>query len=102
MEIKNLEINILYHLCEHLEHGRSGHSVPRQMIVELFSDIPENQLDSAINTLAVKRLLQPHEHGARLSITREGIDYLQSTAICQISQPDECNCGTSHQWGSVS
>jgi hypothetical protein len=47
--------------------------VPRQTIVELFSDIPENYVDSAINTLAAQHLLRTHDHEAGLSVISQGI-----------------------------
>ena len=95
MKINNLEINILYSLCNPINGQVQDGAVDSKDIFEEFSDIPADQVIAAIDSMANSRLIRMDRAHSRLSITQSGIHRLQSTIACRVYQFDRCRCDTS-------
>jgi hypothetical protein len=93
MKIHNLEINILYCLCDPIHGGHEDQSKAVADIVDTFSDIPVEQLMSTIRNMTGDGLITIDRYGNRLTITDAGINQLQSTIACRIHRFDRCRCG---------
>lgn len=95
MKIHNLEINILYCLCEPLDGLRKDRSNAVADIVDAFSDIPAGELMTTVRSMVGDGLITIDRSGNRLAITQGGIDRLQSSLACRIHRFDRCRCGMS-------
>lgn len=93
MEIQNLEINILYCMCNPLKGRIQDGTSSTQDIVDEFSDIPPGNILTAIQSMVKERLITIDRSGARIAITQNGINRLQSSLACRIHQFDSCRCG---------
>ena len=93
MKIHNLEINILYCLCDPLSGLGNDRSSAVADIVDAFSDIPVGQLMSTIRAMVGDGLITIDRYGNRLTITDGGINQLQSTIACRVHRFDRCRCG---------
>ena len=93
MKIHNLEINILYCLCDPLHGVHEDLSSAVADIVDALSDIPVGQLMSTIRAMAGDGLITIDRYGNRLAITDGGINQLQSTIACRVHRFDRCRCG---------
>lgn len=92
MIINNLEINILYYLCDPLNGQVQDAAIDSKEILEAFADIPDDHVIAAMDSMAKARLiLMDHDH-SRLSITPSGINRLQSTIACRLHHIDRCRC----------
>ena len=92
MQIANLEINILYFMCNPLNGQAGDGTIDRTLIFEEFSDIPSGAVGSAIHALATEGLVTTHRNGSLLAITDSGINRLQSSIACRIHRFDRCRC----------
>ena len=92
MQIANLEINILYFMCNPLNGQAGDGAVDRARIFEEFSDIPSNAVGSAIHALTADGLVAENRKGSQLVITDSGISRLQSSIACRIHRFDRCRC----------
>lgn len=93
MQIQNLEINILFFLCDsRIERVAVGTAKLMDLLNEL-SDIPEGEIMSAISTMVDQDLITVDGSRSKLSITQSGIDRLRSSVACQIHHFDHCKCG---------
>ena len=93
MNIRNLEINILFFICDSL-NGQSEDGIAMvKDVFEDFSDIPEGELLSAINAMENEGLITINPSRACLSITEKGINRLQSSIVCRVHNFDPCQCG---------
>ncbi len=95
MKMHNLEINILYSLCNPLNGQVQNGAIDSKAIFEEFSDIPNGQLVAAFDSMARENLIQIDRTHSRLSITQIGINRLQSSIACRIHDFDRCRCDTS-------
>ncbi|MFO7714061.1 hypothetical protein [Desulfosarcina sp.] len=92
MEINNLEINILYFMCNPINGQAEDGTIDSRDVFEQFSDIPAGSIMSAINSMVKNRLITTDPSRSRLWITAEGINRLQSSIACRIHQFDSCRC----------
>jgi hypothetical protein len=93
MNIRNLEINILFFICDSL-NGQSEDGIAMvKDVFEDFSDIPEGELLSAINAMENEGLITINPSRACLSITEKGISRLHSSIACRVHNFDACHCG---------
>jgi DNA-binding PadR family transcriptional regulator len=91
--IRNLEINILFFICDSLNsHSENGSAMIKD-VFEDFSDIPRGQLRSAVKAMVDEGLITTSPSQACLSITEKGISRLQSSVACRINNFDHCQCG---------
>ena len=95
MEINNLEINILYFMCNPINGQIQDGAIDSKDVFEEFSDIPDGHVIAAIDAMAKERLILIDRSHSRLSITQSGINRLQSSIACRIHQFDRCQCGGS-------
>lgn len=95
MEINNLEINILYFICNPLNGQVQKGAIDSKAIFEEFSDIPDGHVVVAIDTMARQNLIRIDRTHSRLSITQRGINRLQSSIACRIYDFDCCSCDIS-------
>jgi hypothetical protein len=51
MQIQNLEVNILYYLCNPLSGREEDGTAMDKDLVEKYSDIPEEAIQSAFDTM---------------------------------------------------
>ena len=95
MEINNLEINILYLICNPLNGQVQEGAIDSKAIFEEFSDIPDGHVIAAFDSMARENLILIDRTHSRLSITQSGINRLQSSIACRIYHFDRCRCDTS-------
>ena len=95
MQIQNLEINILYFMCNPLRGQHADGTVMSRDVFDEFSDIPQGALLSAVNTMVDDGLISSDPSRSHLSITENGINRLQSSIACRIHRFDHCFCGRS-------
>jgi hypothetical protein len=93
MEINNLEINILYFMCNPLNGQLQDGTIRREGILEEFSDIPERIITSAIDSMRTDGLITIER--SWISITERGLNRLQSSIACHVHKFDSCWCGRS-------
>lgn len=93
MEIQNLEINILYFMCNPVRGHQEDGTILERDLFEEFSDIPEEKLFSTIDDMVDDRLIVMQPSESKLSITDRGIDRLQSSIACRVHRFDACRCG---------
>ena len=93
MKMQNLEINILFFICNSLNGQSEDGRVLSKDVLEDFSDIPESELLSAVNAMEDEGLITTNPSRARLSITKKGINRLQSSIACRVHNFDHCQCG---------
>lgn len=92
MQIANLEINILYFMCDpHSGQPQEG-TIARGDIFDEFSDIPESTIESVIDSMVADGLIIVDRVRASVSITQNGINRLQSSLACRIHRFDRCRC----------
>lgn len=95
MEITNLEINILYFICDpHNDRAHNGR-IDSKDIFEEFSDIPPGSIESVIEAMARDRLVTIDAARMTVEITPNGVNRLQSSLACRIHHFDRCGCGRS-------
>ena len=82
MKFNNLEINILYFMCNPLNGQLQDGTIRQDGIFEEFSDIPTRSITSAIDSMETDGLITIDR--SRLSITESGIKRLQSSIVCHI------------------
>jgi hypothetical protein len=97
MEISNLEINILYFMCNPLNGQSRDGTIRSKDVFKEFSDIPDGSVITTINSMANDGLITIDRSRSRLSITANGISRLQSSIACRIHHFDSCRC--SHATG---
>ncbi|MCB2146250.1 MAG: hypothetical protein KQI81_07220 [Deltaproteobacteria bacterium] len=93
MEINNLEINILYFMCNPLNGQLRDGTIDREGLLEEFSDLPERSVISAIDSMITDGLISIER--SWISITEKGINRLQSSIACHVFKFDSCGCGRS-------
>ena len=93
MKINNLELNILYFICNPLNGELQDGTVDQSGIYEEFSDIPESNLSAAIDSMETDGLISTDRPGSRISITENGLNRLQASIACHIFKFDSCSCG---------
>lgn len=77
MEINNLEINILYYMCNPLKGQLQDGTINSEDVFEEFSDIPTGSVISAIDSMINDGLITTGRSRSRLSITDNGLNRLQ-------------------------
>lgn len=92
MNIRNLDINILYYLCDRLPQNGDKQQIAIDTIFEEFSDIPESEIDSVIRSMTIDRLIAIDETRSWLSMTEHGLNRLRSSVACRISPFEPCAC----------
>jgi hypothetical protein len=92
MNIRNLDINILYYLCDRLQQNGDHQRIDIDAIFEEFSDIPEREIDSAIRSMTNDRLIATDGPRSWLSVTEHGLNRLRSSVACRISPSELCAC----------
>ncbi|MGD8700820.1 MAG: hypothetical protein PVG51_00350 [Desulfosarcina sp.] len=92
MNIRNLDINILFYLCDRLQQNGDHRQTAIDTIFEEFSDIPESEIISAIRSMTNDRLIAIDKPRSRLSVTEKGVDRLRSSVACRINPSELCAC----------
>lgn len=92
MKVKNLDINILYYICDRLQKSKDDQEIAIDTIFEEFSDIPKSELNSAIRLMIDDRLIAIDKAQSRLSMTELGSKRLRSSLACRIGQFELCDC----------
>lgn len=92
MEIQNLEINILYCMCDPLNGRHQDGACDTKDMIEEFSDIPAGVVIREIQSMAKKGLIAFDRSRPRMAITVSGISRLQSSIACRINRLDRCRC----------
>ena len=91
MQINNLNINILYFMCNP-DHGHNcGKNVIYADVVEAFTDLPETSVRTAIDGMCNENLISADGPQSRLSITRTGGQRLQASLACRIHHFGSCS-----------
>jgi hypothetical protein len=98
MEINNLEINILYFICNPLNGQLQDGTINLAGVYEEFSDLPNRSVTAVIASMETDGLITVDRSRFRLSITENGINRLQSSIACHIYQFDSCGCGRPIGW----
>ena len=98
MEINNLEINILYFMCNPLNGHFQDGTINPAGIYEEFSDLPNRSVTAVIESMETDGLITVDRSRFRLSITENGINRLQSSIACQIYRFESCECGRPIGW----
>lgn len=98
MEINNLEVNILYFICNPLNGELQDGTINQRGLLEEFSDLPERSVTAAIDSMESDGLIRIDRSRSRLSITENGINRLQSSIACHIHEFDSCGCGSPIGW----
>jgi hypothetical protein len=91
MQINNLEINILYYMCNPLNGELQDGTTNQTGLLEEFSDLPERSVTAVIDSMQTDGLITIA--GSRISITENGIHRLKSSIACHIYKFDSCECG---------
>ena len=78
MKINNLEVNILYFICNPLNGELQDGTINQRGLLEEFSDLPERSVTAAIDSMESDGLIRIDRSRSRLSITENGISRLQS------------------------
>ena len=91
MEIRNLEINILYCMCSALNGQLQDGTIDSGSVYAEFSDIPDRSVASAIDSMVADGWVTIDR--SRLSITENGIHRLQSAGVCRSHRYGRCWCG---------
>jgi hypothetical protein len=94
MEINNLEINILYFICNPLNGQLQERTINPAGIYDEFSDLPNRSVTAVIESMETDGLITVDGSRSRLSITENGINRLQSSIACHIFQFESCECGS--------
>lgn len=81
MQIRNLEVNILYHLCNPLNGREADGTATDKDLMNEFSDIPEKIVQSTIDTMIADELIRRNSSKPHLTITAKGIRQLQSSVV---------------------
>ena len=79
MQIRNLEVNILYFLCNPLSGREEDGTALDQDLMDEFSDIPEDEIRFAIDAMVADELIRQNPSESNLTITAKGIKRLQSS-----------------------
>ncbi|WP_372678731.1 hypothetical protein [Desulfosarcina sp.] len=98
MEINNLEINILYFICNPLNGHLHDGTINPAGIYEEFSDLPNRSVTAVIESMETDGLITVDRLRSQLSITENGINRLQSTIACHIYQFESCGCSRLIGW----
>ncbi|GAB6905043.1 hypothetical protein DESC_700150 [Desulfosarcina cetonica] len=93
MEIMNLEISILYFLCQTDLHRDPAGTGLYESVVHAFADIPQDDIRTIIDGMVANRLISLNSSGTRLTVTAEGVLHLQASLPCRIHAFDGCRCG---------
>lgn len=72
MEFRNLDINIVYQMCEELTRKNRCGPLETDFIYRAFSDIPKKKIDSNIRSLVHRGWIQEDKDGLRLFLTDQG------------------------------
>jgi hypothetical protein len=97
MPIQNLEINILFTMCDpRIKRVETGTVQSRELFDE-FSDIPEKEILFAIDAMVNKGLITRDTPRSQLSVTPSGINRLKSHTACRVHHFDQCDCGPAHR-----
>jgi hypothetical protein len=94
MQIQNLEINILYYLCNPLSGREEDGTAMDKDLVEKFSDIPEEAIQSAIDTMIADDLIRRNPPKSHLTITAKGLKQLRTSVAYHVHNFD---CLFNHQ-----
>jgi hypothetical protein len=84
MEFKNLDSNILDMLGEDRKRLGSIRPFKKSRIYKAFSDIPDENITAAINSLSAEGLLIVHEDSQKLTLTPKGVAKLNSLHSCSM------------------
>jgi hypothetical protein len=95
MEITNLEINILYFICDP-DSGQSRFGrIDSKAIFDEFSDIPDGIVETVIDKMSSDQLINMDAAHSTIEITPTGVNRLQSSLACRIHHFGRCGCGRS-------
>jgi hypothetical protein len=95
MEITNLEINILYFICDPDNNRARSGRIDSKDIFEEFSDLPEGSIVYVMEAMARDRLITMDAARTAVEITLNGVNRLKSSLACRIHHFDRCGCGRS-------
>lgn len=77
MELKNLDKNILYRVCEELT-SRNSCALRANLIYQIFSDIPDENVTEVIKSLVERGWLREDRSRSRISLTDRGRSEIRS------------------------
>ena len=93
MQINNLNINILYFVCNPTRGQEADGTARYEDVVNAFSDIPESNISAVISSMIADKLISMGPSRRRITITKNGIHRLQASVACRIHRFDGCQCG---------
>lgn len=76
MEMRNLDNNILYRICEELTAGNHCGSVAAALLYKSFADLPAEKIAASIDTLVARGLLRAEKD--LLYLTPHGLMEIQA------------------------
>jgi hypothetical protein len=94
-KINNLNINILYFVCNPARGQEADGTARYEDVVNAFSDIPESNISAVIGSMIADKLISMGPSRRRITITKNGIHRLQASVACRIHRFDGCQCGAS-------
>jgi hypothetical protein len=78
MELRNLDKNIIYQLCDELMSRNMCIPLKADFIYQVFSDLPREQITSSIRSMVERGWLQEEKNGEHLYLTDRGRSALRS------------------------
>jgi hypothetical protein len=78
MEMRNLDRNILFYLCEELTDRNSCDSLAAELIYQTFSDIPDENIARAIQSMTHKGWIEEDMNQSRFYVTNCGRSKIRS------------------------
>lgn len=78
MEIRNLEKNILYRICEEMTQGNHCGPVDTRLIYRSYVDLPNEKVSSSIRNLVRKGWLRDEQNMTKLHLTDRGLSEIRS------------------------
>lgn len=94
MEFWNLEINIVYHMCEELTRKNRCGPLEIDVIYRTFSDIPKDKINSNIRLLVDKGWIREDKDRSRLFLTDHGRSevrsFIPANLLSTCEKPHQC------------
>jgi hypothetical protein len=78
MKLKNLDMNILYYVCEKLTRRDRCGGFDTGLIYEKFSDIPDEEIEKNIQALVDRGWLRNDTKGSCVHLTKMGRSEIRS------------------------
>ena len=84
MEIRNLEKNILYRICEEMTQGHHCGPVDTRLIYRTYVDLPSEKVAASIRSLVRKGWLRDEQNMTKLYLTDHGRSEIRSLIPAQL------------------